>query len=96
VTTPAKRLYRTERTLTRSLRVAYPSGGPARRDDGFALQGDARPADHAQDGRAQRPSLRAYVTWARWSEGFVGLVAPILYGEASRGFAAGVQIETWW
>jgi maltoporin len=43
-----------------------------------------------------RPSLRAYVTWARWSEGFVGLVAPILYGEASRGFAAGVQIETWW
>jgi len=43
-----------------------------------------------------RPSLRAYVTWARWSEGFVGLVAPILYGEANHGFAAGVQIETWW
>ena len=26
MTTPAKRLYRTERTLTRTLRVAYPSG----------------------------------------------------------------------
>jgi maltoporin len=43
-----------------------------------------------------RPSLRAYVTWARWSDGFVGLVAPVLYGNTDRGFAAGVQIETWW
>jgi maltoporin len=43
-----------------------------------------------------RPSLRAYVTWARWSEGFVGLVAPVLYGSTDNGFAAGVQIETWW
>jgi maltoporin len=24
-----------------------------------------------------RPSLRAYVTWARWSDGFVGRVAPV-------------------
>jgi maltoporin len=43
-----------------------------------------------------RPSLRAYVTWARWSDGFVGLVAPLRYGADDRGFAAGVQIETWW
>jgi maltoporin len=43
-----------------------------------------------------RPSLRAYVTWARWSDGFVGLVAPLRYGAEDRGFAAGVQIETWW
>jgi maltoporin len=43
-----------------------------------------------------RPSLRAYVTWAHWSDGFVGLVAPLRYGATDRGFAAGVQIETWW
>jgi maltoporin len=43
-----------------------------------------------------RPSLRAYVTWAGWSDGFVGLVAPVRYGTASKGFAAGVQLETWW
>jgi maltoporin len=43
-----------------------------------------------------RPSLRAYVTWARWSDGFVGSVAPVLYGMTDAGFAAGVQIETWW
>ena len=47
-------------------------------------------------GALSRPSLRAYVTWARWSDGFVGQVAPVLYGEASRGFAAGMQLETWW
>ena len=43
-----------------------------------------------------RPSLRAYVTWARWSDDFVGQVAPVLYGAENRGYAAGVQIETWW
>ena len=43
-----------------------------------------------------RPSLRAYVTWARWSDGFVGLVAPVTYGTTNRGLAAGVQLEAWW
>ena len=43
-----------------------------------------------------RPSLRAYVTYALWSDDFVGLVAPVLYGAEDNGFAAGVQIETWW
>jgi maltoporin len=47
-------------------------------------------------GALSRPSLRAYVTWARWSDDFVGLVAPVLYGAENRGFAVGVQIETWW
>ena len=32
-----------------------------------------------------RPSLRAYVTWAGWSDDFVGLVAPVLYGAENRG-----------
>jgi maltoporin len=43
-----------------------------------------------------RPSVRAYVSWAGWSDGFVGLVAPVRYGTARSGFAAGVQLETWW
>ena len=47
-------------------------------------------------GALQRPSLRAYVTWARWSEGFVSLVAPINYATARQGLGAGVQLETWW
>jgi maltoporin len=47
-------------------------------------------------GALQRPSLRAYLTWATWSDAFVGQVAPVQYGTASRGFGAGVQLETWW
>jgi maltoporin len=47
-------------------------------------------------GALSRPSLRAYVTWARWSDSFAGQVAPVLYGAENLGFAAGVQIETWW
>ena len=43
-----------------------------------------------------RPSLRAYVTWASWSDAFVGMVAPVRYGDQTHGFAAGVQLETWW
>ena len=43
-----------------------------------------------------RPSLRAFVTWAAWTDGFVGSVAPVRYGSQKDGFAAGVQIETWW
>lgn len=47
-------------------------------------------------GSFARPSLRAYVSWAHWSSGFVGLVAPVTYGSSSQGFAAGVQLEAWW
>jgi maltoporin len=47
-------------------------------------------------GALSRPSLRTYVTYASWSDDFRGLVAPVLYGAEVRGFAAGVQIETWW
>jgi maltoporin len=47
-------------------------------------------------GSLVRPSLRAYVTWARWSDGFVGLVAPVSYGDTDHGFGAGVQLEVWW
>ena len=43
-----------------------------------------------------RPSLRAYVTWASWSDAFVGLVAPVRYGDQNHGFSAGIQLETWW
>ena len=43
-----------------------------------------------------RPSLRAFLTWARWSESFKGSVAPRTYWNQQGGFAAGVQLESWW
>jgi maltoporin len=43
-----------------------------------------------------RPSLRAFATWAHWSDSFRGQVAPLSYGDKVHGAAFGVQMETWW
>ena len=43
-----------------------------------------------------RPSLRAFVTWAHWSDSFRGRVATATNPNAVRGSAFGVQMETWW
>jgi maltoporin len=43
-----------------------------------------------------RPSLRAFVTWAHWSDSFRGEIAAATDPNAVRGIAVGVQMETWW
>jgi maltoporin len=43
-----------------------------------------------------RPSIRAFATYAVWSDGFEGSVAPISYGSDTQGFSFGVQMEAWW
>ena len=43
-----------------------------------------------------RPSLRAFATWAHWSDSFRGSVAPAAYADAVHGAAFGVQLESWW
>jgi maltoporin len=43
-----------------------------------------------------RPSVRAYATWAHWSDSFRGSVAPVTYPDAVQGVAFGVQMEAWW
>ncbi len=43
-----------------------------------------------------RPALRAYFTWATWSDEFVGLVAPYSFPATNKGISFGIQMETWW
>jgi maltoporin len=43
-----------------------------------------------------RPSLRAFATWAHWSDTFRGIVAPTTNPNAIQGAAFGVQFESWW
>ncbi len=43
-----------------------------------------------------RPSIRAFLTYAVWSDGFEGLVAPTGYGTDTAGLSIGVQMEAWW
>jgi len=43
-----------------------------------------------------RPSIRAFATWAHWSDSLRGSVGLPGYADATRGTAIGVQMESWW
>lgn len=43
-----------------------------------------------------RPAWRAFVSHAGWSDSLRGLVASPAFADASEGWGAGVQVETWW
>ncbi|SMF24150.1 maltoporin [Alteromonadaceae bacterium Bs31] len=43
-----------------------------------------------------RPVIRAFVTWASWSDDFIGEVGGIDYASKSEGITGGVQMEAWW
>src|SRR3984885_6035563 len=43
-----------------------------------------------------RPVLRAFITYANWSDGFRGLVGGVPYQNRTNGLTYGVQTETWW
>jgi maltoporin len=44
----------------------------------------------------RRPSLRAFATWAHWSDAFRGQIAAVTDPDAVRGTSVGVQMEAWW
>ena len=44
----------------------------------------------------RRPSIRAFATWAHWSDAFRGQIAAATDATAVRGTSVGVQMETWW
>lgn len=43
-----------------------------------------------------RPQLRAYVTYAGWSDDFKGSVGGIPYMDDKQGLSYGIQAEAWW
>jgi maltoporin len=43
-----------------------------------------------------RPVLRAFLTYATWSDGLRGFVGGIPFANRTSGFTYGVQAETWW
>ena len=43
-----------------------------------------------------RPALRAFFTYAKWSDEFIGLVAPTSFPDQNNGISFGIQMETWW
>ena len=43
-----------------------------------------------------RPALRAYFTYAHWSESFMGSIASISFPDQQNGISIGIQMEVWW
>jgi maltoporin len=43
-----------------------------------------------------RPVLRAFITYASWSDGLRGFVGGVPYQNRTNGLTYGVQTETWW
>ena len=43
-----------------------------------------------------RPQLRAYVTYAAWSDDFKGYVGGTAYENDTQGWSYGIQAEAWW
>ncbi len=43
-----------------------------------------------------RPSIRAFFTYAVWSDDFVGQVGGLDYRSDNHGLTYGVQMEGWW
>jgi maltoporin len=43
-----------------------------------------------------RPVLRAFITYAHWSDGLRGFVGGVPYKNKTSGLTYGVQAETWW
>ena len=43
-----------------------------------------------------RPVLRAFLTYANWSDGLRGMVGGVPYANSTSGLTYGVQAESWW
>jgi maltoporin len=46
--------------------------------------------------KASRRVLRAFITYAQWSDAFVGQVGGQDCEGLNNGFTYGLQMETWW
>jgi maltoporin len=43
-----------------------------------------------------RPVIRAFVTYATWSDDFVGLIGGQDFADATDALTAGMHMEVWW
>ena len=43
-----------------------------------------------------RPALRAFLSYATWSDSFIGQVATASYADQDHGISIGLQMEVWW
>jgi len=73
-----------------------PNGSPNARYDGWLKKFTIAPQIGAGRKFFSRPVLRAFLTYADWSDGLTGFVGGTPYLRRTSGLTYGVQAETWW
>jgi len=92
---------RPELFFTKYLSLAFEGGFDHTRSGSGEFDGWLRKftiAPQIQSGRQffSRPALRAFVTYANWSDGLRGFVGGTPFQTRTNGLTYGVQAETWW
>ncbi|MEN8202735.1 MAG: carbohydrate porin [Bacteroidota bacterium] len=65
-------------------------------DQGTVLKMTLAPQISPLNKILSRPALRAYFTYAYWSDSFTGQVATGSYADQNKGISFGLQMEVWW
>jgi maltoporin len=91
---------RPEVFFTKSLSLAFEGGFDYTRSrgqyDGWLRKFTIAPQLGAGRKFFSRPVLRAFLTYATWSDGLRGFVGGVPYLNRTSGLTYGVQAETWW
>jgi maltoporin len=92
---------RPEIFFTRYVSLAFEGGFDRTRSstgqyDGWLRKFTVAPQIGAGRKFFSRPVLRAYLTYADWSDGLRGFVGGIPFQDRTNGLTYGVQAETWW
>jgi len=92
---------RPEVFLTKHLSLAFEGGfdhthSSTGQYDGWLRKFTIAPQIGAGRQFFSRPVLRAFLTYANWSDGLRGFVGGIPFHNRTNGLTYGVQVETWW
>jgi maltoporin len=87
--------------LNHYISVAVEGGADWVKDDqantkGVVYKATLAPQVSLGDRFMSRPVLRAFATYAHWSDDFVGQVGGADYAAKNRGMTYGMQMEVWW
>jgi len=65
-------------------------------DSGVLFKATIAPQISPQNKIMSRPAIRAYFTYAAWSDSFIGQVATGSFADQDHGLSLGLQMEVWW
>lgn len=65
-------------------------------DDGMLFKMTIAPQISPLNKILSRPALRAYFTYAKWSDAYVGSIAANSFPDQDYGISIGIQMEVWW